>query len=63
MEPCVIIFFQVLSRFLFLQGESAENEANDAPHGSRFGAVIEKIERLYMVCNTLIMLQILLSGK
>ncbi|XP_052189318.1 ubinuclein-1-like isoform X2 [Diospyros lotus] len=29
-------------------GQPAENEAKDAPPGSRFSAVIEKIERLYM---------------
>ncbi|GJR38748.1 kinase-like domain-containing protein [Tanacetum coccineum] len=34
-----------------LKGEAAENEGNDVPNGSRFSAVIEKIERLYMVCN------------
>ncbi|KAI3736681.1 hypothetical protein L2E82_26636 [Cichorium intybus] len=33
-------------------GESAENQANEAPHGSRFGAVIEKIEHLYMGKNS-----------
>nr|GEZ19402.1 zinc finger, CCHC-type [Tanacetum cinerariifolium] len=32
-------------------GVAAENEGNDVPNGSRFSAVIEKIERLYMVCN------------
>ncbi|XP_023762557.1 ubinuclein-1 isoform X1 [Lactuca sativa] len=35
-----------------LQGEPAENEGNDAAPGSRFGAVIEKIERLYMGKNS-----------
>ncbi|GJV27385.1 S-adenosyl-L-homocysteine hydrolase, partial [Tanacetum coccineum] len=30
-------------------GEAAENEGNDVPNGSRFSAVIEKIERFYMV--------------
>nr|GEW75920.1 uridine-cytidine kinase C [Tanacetum cinerariifolium] len=34
-----------------LKGEAAENEGNDVPNGSHFSAVIEKIERLYMVCN------------
>ncbi|GJW40846.1 urease isoform X1 [Tanacetum coccineum] len=34
-----------------LKGEAAENEGNDVPNGSRFSAVIEKIEHLYMVCN------------
>ncbi|GKC69035.1 hypothetical protein Tco_1114918 [Tanacetum coccineum] len=34
-----------------LKGEAAENEGNDLPNGSRFSAVIEKIEHLYMVCN------------
>ncbi|KAK1407681.1 hypothetical protein QVD17_39303 [Tagetes erecta] len=33
-------------------GDIAENEANDAPPGSRFSAVIEKIERLYMGKNS-----------
>nr|GEX96429.1 zinc finger, CCHC-type [Tanacetum cinerariifolium] len=30
---------------------AAENEGNDVPNGSRFSPAIEKIERLYMVCN------------
>ncbi|GJR63256.1 hypothetical protein Tco_1505418 [Tanacetum coccineum] len=35
-----------------LKGEAAENEGNDVPNGSRFSAVIEKIERLYMtICD------------
>lgn len=34
------------------QGQPAENEEKDAPHPNRFSAVIEKIERLYMVCYT-----------
>lgn len=33
-------------------GEPPENEANDAPPASRFSAVIEKIERLYMGKNS-----------
>ncbi|GKD25155.1 hypothetical protein Tco_1231369, partial [Tanacetum coccineum] len=33
-------------------GEAAENEGNDVPNGSRFNAVIEKIERLYMGKNS-----------
>lgn len=33
-------------------GQPAENEANDAPPASRFSAVIEKIERLYMGKNS-----------
>lgn len=33
-------------------GNTAENEGNDAPPGSRFSAVIEKIERLYMGKNS-----------
>ncbi|XP_071692778.1 ubinuclein-1-like [Rutidosis leptorrhynchoides] len=35
-----------------ISGQSAENEGNDAPGGSRFSAVIEKIERLYMGKNS-----------
>lgn len=31
------------------QGQPAEGELNDAPAPNRFSAVIEKIERLYMV--------------
>ncbi|GJR43674.1 kinase-like domain-containing protein [Tanacetum coccineum] len=30
-------------------GEAAENEGNDVPNGSHFSALIEKIERLYMI--------------
>lgn len=45
------------------QGNTAEDEANDAPPGSRFSAVIEKIERLYMVWNMFIMLWIFLYGQ
>ncbi|KAI3689063.1 hypothetical protein L2E82_47011 [Cichorium intybus] len=33
-------------------GDAAENEGNEAPTGSRFSAVIEKIERLYMGKNS-----------
>lgn len=35
-----------------VQGNPAEDEANDAPPGSHFRAVIEKIERLYMGKNS-----------
>nr|XP_043608452.1 ubinuclein-1 isoform X2 [Erigeron canadensis] len=35
-----------------LPGDKPENEGNDAPPGSRFSAVIEKIERLYMGKNS-----------
>ncbi|XP_071702494.1 ubinuclein-1-like [Rutidosis leptorrhynchoides] len=35
-----------------ISGQAAENEGNDAPPGSRFSAVIEKIERLYMGKNS-----------
>lgn len=40
----------VISASLF-QGQPAEGELNDAPPPNRFSAVIEKIERLYMVFN------------
>lgn len=40
------------SRIAPPSGDAAENEANDAPPGSRFSAVIEKIERLYMGKNS-----------
>ncbi|KAI3821310.1 hypothetical protein L1987_08874 [Smallanthus sonchifolius] len=40
------------SRIAPNSGNVAENEANDAPPGSRFSAVIEKIERLYMGKNS-----------
>lgn len=41
------------SRIAPLIGEAAEkNEGNDVPNGSRFNAVIEKIERLYMGKNS-----------
>lgn len=33
-----------------MQGPPAESEVADQPHSNRFNAVIEKIERLYMVC-------------
>ena len=33
------------------QGQPAEGELNDAPPPNRYSAVIEKIERLYMVLN------------
>ena len=32
-----------------MQGPPAEGETADQPHSNRFNAVIEKIERLYMV--------------
>lgn len=32
-----------------MQGPPAEGEMVDQPHSNRFNAVIEKIERLYMV--------------
>ncbi|KAI3672926.1 hypothetical protein L6452_39029 [Arctium lappa] len=40
------------SRIAPISGDTAEDEANDAPPGSRFSAVIEKIERLYMGKNS-----------
>ncbi|XP_023731841.1 ubinuclein-1 isoform X1 [Lactuca sativa] len=40
------------SRIAPPSGDAAENEANDGPTGSRFSAVIEKIERLYMGKNS-----------
>nr|GEW81356.1 hypothetical protein [Tanacetum cinerariifolium] len=40
------------SRIAPVLGEAAENEGNDVPNGSRFNAVIEKIERLYMGKNS-----------
>ncbi|KAK9080149.1 hypothetical protein SSX86_001824 [Deinandra increscens subsp. villosa] len=40
------------SRIAPPSGNVAENEASDAPPGSRFSAVIEKIERLYMGKNS-----------
>ncbi|XP_076932696.1 ubinuclein-1-like isoform X2 [Bidens hawaiensis] len=40
------------SRISPTSGKIAENEGNDAPPGSRFSAVIEKIERLYMGKNS-----------
>lgn len=33
-----------------LQGQPADKEVKDAPPGNRLNAVIEKIERLYVVC-------------
>ncbi|KAF5806342.1 hypothetical protein HanRHA438_Chr05g0229181 [Helianthus annuus] len=40
------------SRIAPVSGVIAENEGGDAPPGSRFSAVIEKIERLYMGKNS-----------
>ena len=37
-----------------MQGPPAEGETADQPHSNRFNAVIEKIERLYMVYESLI---------
>ncbi|CAI9266632.1 unnamed protein product [Lactuca saligna] len=47
MPPAVAVN-QALDPLNAPPGEPAENEGNDAAPGSRFGAVIEKIERLYM---------------
>lgn len=45
------IIHSFLTVFLILQGHADENDAKDAPPASRFSAVIEKIERLYVVCD------------
>ncbi|KAI3513540.1 hypothetical protein L1887_20876 [Cichorium endivia] len=50
--PPTVAVNQALDPLNVPPGESAENEANDAPLGSRFGAVIEKIEHLYMGKNS-----------
>lgn len=42
--------FIVLYWYIYvMQGPPAEGETADQPHSNRFNAVIEKIERLYMV--------------
>ncbi|CAH1443122.1 unnamed protein product [Lactuca virosa] len=51
MPPAVAVN-QALDPLNAPPGEPAENEGNDAAPGSRFGAVIEKIERLYMGKNS-----------
>ncbi|KAL4559148.1 hypothetical protein LXL04_031282 [Taraxacum kok-saghyz] len=51
MPPAVAVN-QALDHLNAAPGKPTENEAHDAAHGSRFGAVIEKIERLYMGKNS-----------
>lgn len=51
-----LIYWEQLHCYLnfILQGQPPEDDANDAPPASRFSAVIEKIERLYMVWRMLL---------
>lgn len=44
------LYFSEIVTFIFTQVQQSGDEAKDEPGTNRFNAVIEKIERLYMVC-------------